>query len=398
MSDGVYSVLKLIGKDTTIDLLDGVNYALVSWAPAVASRERSLLGNYSPYVHVEEQIVVNVWGSSVGEALSALDTISVVMEQAEAWSLGENVPPVIFQVELAGSMLSSPLQAVVLGRGGGDASVRLQPSFNHSLLVYEIEGVEISFVRRGLWLGDEMSFALPSTLTNPAVMTVSMAERLSRLSPTTIRVTHFDAATMMIGAGYMLVSGASVASTHGKNIGIFTAGNITAGVFDSVNDAAHKAHGDNVLRIDADDNQTGSLLVPNVYSEVSRVSVFAAVRNNSTTTAWRVRAASTGYVSVADSWRTIDAQSQQPRIMYVGTVSNQSGTHINIRLDFETAADTGTLDVNYIVVFGHDPSTSFLAIKAGDYSDEAYPRALVISDRSLTHRTPLAYIETAMAE
>lgn len=398
MSDGVYSVLKLIGNNTTIDLLDGINYALVSWAPAVASRERAVLGNYSPYINVEERIVVNVWGSSVGEALQALDAISIVMEQAEAWGLGENVPPVIFQVKLAGSMLSSPLQSVVLGRAGGDASVRLQPSFNHSLLVYEIEQVEISFVRRGLWLGDETAYTLPSTLTNPAVMTVNMSDRMARLCPTTIRVTHFDPSTAMIGAGYLLVSGASVTSTHGKNIGIFTAENITAGVFDSVNDAAHKAHGDSILRIDADDHQTGSLLVPNVYSEVSRVSVFAAVRNNSTTTAWRVRAASTGYVSVADSWRIIDAQSQQPRIMYIGTVSNQSGTHINIRVDFETAADTGTLDVNYIVVLGHDPSTSFLAIKAGDYSDEAFPRALVISDRSLTHRTPLAYIETAMAE
>lgn len=389
-----YSVLELVGTNLTIDLLDGVNYALVQWAPSVSARDRSLLGNYSPYLNVTEVITVNVFGGSVSEALQALDDINIVLEQAEAWSLGDAVEPVLMRVQMLGSSLSDPLEAVVLGRPGDDAPMMLQPSFNQDLLVYEIANVEIRLVRRGLWLGEEVERSLPNSLTNPAVMTVNLGEKLSRLSPTTIRVTGFGSATPMLGSGYMLISGVPAASSQGRNIGIYGAASMSSSEFSVEDDSANNAHFDDILRIDAAVNSTGTILIPGVYAEVSRISIFVAARNNSMTTTWRVRAKSTGYVTAVGGWKTIDALSQEPRIIYAGTPANQSGTHINVALEFEATAAAGTLDINYVVVLGHDPSTGYVTIRGDDYSAESFPRALVVADRAITHRTPLIYIET----
>lgn len=388
-----YSTLELVGEQQTIDLLDGINYALVSWAPAVSARSRRLLGSYSPYDDVEERMTLNVYGQSVSEALDALDAITIILEQADAWRMGDAVEPVHIRVRMEGSSLTEPLEAVVAGRPDSGPSVMLQPTFNHDIMLYEIAGVEISFIRRGLWLGPEVEKALPYSLTNPAIMTVDMLAEERRLSPTTVRVTGFSAGTRMLGGGFLLISGVAPASQHGNNIAIYNAAGMSSSEFSTVDDSANEAHGDDVKRIDAASNQTGTLSIAAVNSSVSRISVFAAVRNNSATT-WRVRAVSTGYVRAEDGWRVIDASSQKPRIVHVGSLVNQSGSHLNVQLEFDTAGNTGTLDVNYVVIFGEEAGTGYIAIADSNYSSEAFPRALVVDPRATTHRTPLIYVET----
>ncbi len=393
-----YSTLELVGERVTIDLLDGVNYALVDWPPAVSTRSRQLLGNYSPYEDVVERMTVNVFGESVTEALEALDDINVVLEQAEAHRMGDGVPPVLIRVRMVGSVLPEPLEAVVVGRPDNGPSVMLRPTFNHDILMYEITDVVITFIRKGLWLGPEVERALAGSLTNPAIMTVSMPAEERRLSPTAVRVTGFSPGTRMLGGGYLLISGVAPASQHGRNIAIYGAAAVSSDEFGVEDDSANNAHGGNVRRIDAASHQDGALTISGVNADVSRISVFAVVRNNSSTTTWRVRAVSTGYVTATDGWKTIDASSQKPRVMHVGTLVNQSGVHINVRLDFTTTDESGTLDVNYVVVFGEDASTGYILIADANYSSESFPRALVVDPRAASHRTPLIYVETVAGE
>lgn len=390
-----YSTLELVGERVTVDLLDGANYALVDWAPAVSSRSRQLLGNYSPYEDVAERMTVNVYGTSAAEALEKLDAINIVLEQADAWRLGDGVAPVLVRVRMRESALTDPLEAVVVGRPDSGPSVMLQPTFNHDILMYEIAGVEIAFIRKGLWLGPDAERSPAGTLTNPAVMTVDMLAEERRLSPTTVRVTGFSANTRILGGGFLLLGGVPPASQHGNNIAVYAAAAMSSDEFSVVDDAAKKAHSGNVRRIDAAANQTGMLAIAGVNTGVSRISVFAAVRNNSVSATWRVRAASTGYVRAEDGWKTVDSSTQQPRIIHVGSLVNQSGSHLNVQLEFATTAVAGTLDVNYVVIFGEDVNTGYIRIADGDYSVEAFPRALVVNPRATTHRTPLLYVETA---
>lgn len=389
-----FTVLELVGEQVTIDLLDGVNYALTEWAPAVAARNKALMGGYSPYSDVTERLRVNVYGGTVGGALQALDDIAAVLEQAEAWVLGDATEPVIMRVQLAGSSLSEPLEAVVLGQTGGDSLMTLQPTFNEDILLYEIVGVEIQLLRRGLWLGPVTDKTMKGSAANPAVMSIDMDSVLRRLSPTAVHVTGFGANTPMIGGGFLVVSGVSPLIQSGQNIAIFNAAAMSATGFTLQTDAPNHARGGDVLRIDAAVNTSGTLSIGSVNTDVSRVSVFAAVRNNSTDVAWEAQAISTGYVTINDDWKIIDTSSQHPRVMHIGTLSNQSGSHSHIRLDFRTSGATGTLDVNYVAIVGHDASTNVVAIMDGDYSEEAFARALVVDPRAMSHRTPLLYIET----
>lgn len=390
-----YTTLNLVGQYGTINLLDDVNYMLVSWSPAVAARERAIVGNYTPYTNVVETITVNVYGTSASDALEALEALNNVLEQAESWYLGEGVPPVLIQVQIVGSALADPLEAVVLGRADGDTSwMRLQPTFNDDLTMYEIRDVELTFLRRGLWLGETSAEVAVQPLANPAVMTVDMGERLDRLSPTTVKITDFDSGTTLIDDGFLIVTGSTVRSTYGYNVHIFDTSHMTSTEFSSTLDSTNNAHGDYVMRIDASTDQTGTIAIADVAAEKSRISLFAAIRNNSATSTWEVRPQSTGYVTSTDRWRKIDASSQQPRIIYLGSLANQAGQHLHLNLDFTTSDSTGTLDINYVVVVGHDPSTQYISFSGDAYSTESFARSLVVDPRATTHRTPLMYIET----
>lgn len=395
MSD--FTSIEFIGQLRTINIMDNEHYSLVEWAPSVAMRERRILGNHSPYTNVVQSFRINVYGDTAADALDALEALNDILEQAEAWDLGENVPAVLLRITTRDSVLGYPLQAVVLGRPDNQtALMQLQPTFNDDLANFEIANVELTFARRGLLLAPESQRSLAAPVTNPALMLLDMGERLTRLSPTTVKITGFDASTPMLGNGFLIVTGVSPVSSFGRNVQIYTVANMNGGdAFSTEDDSAHLAHGDDVLQIDAAENQSGTITINNVYAEVTRISVFAAVRNNSSTTTWRIRPRSTGFVTAEDRWRAIDPSSQQPRVIYVGTLSNQSGAHIHVHLDVETEATEGTLDVNYAVVVGHDQNTQYVAIEGADYSNEAFGRALVVADRSLSHKTPLIYIETS---
>jgi len=171
---------------------------------------------------------------------------------------------------------------------------------------------------------------------------------------------------------------------------------MTSGDFSLEDDSAHLAFGDDVLQIDAASDQTGTITIPNVYAEASRITVFAAIRSNHASTRWSVRAGSSGFATTRDRWQDIPLNDNQPQIMYIGTLANQLASHVNINLDFRTSGSVGTLDVNYIMIFPHDASSRYIAVMAGDYSSAGYTRNLVIDHRILSHTTPNIYIETAV--
>lgn len=389
-----YSVLKIVGTDATIDFM-GDNFHLVEWAPAVARRRQTYAGGYSAYEDVTERIRFNVEASSESELRRLLIDIMLVLDQADGWSVGDDVAPVVIQTKINGSGEEEPLQALVLGRGGqSDRLLNLPVNFNDRLMLYEVEGAEIAFSRTGLWLGAERSAdSEPDTM--PSIMTVDMGEATYSLSPTRVAFNGFDASTQLIGDGFLLLTGAPVYSTFGRNFGLYGFTSMESDEFDAVSDAAHLAYAGSVMRIDAATDQNGTISISNVDAAVSKLQIFVAVRNNSATTAWEVRALSTGYVTNQTGWTTIGNDHQNPVIRHVGTLANQTGVHTNIVLEFRTAAGSGTLDVNYVVVFPLDPNARHLILEGDDYSDAAFARNLVVDPRPLTHNAPVVYIETA---
>lgn len=393
MSD--YLILRLTNGEVTLDLVDNIKFSLVEggWSPSVASRRISQLHGYGPYNPVTETLSLMVYGETAGETIRNFTQLVTLLDQADAWALGDRVAPVLFQVQIQGSSLPEPLSAIILGRTSDEAPFVINPpTFNDTLTVFQIGPISIQFLRSGLWYGEEIDGEAAGQVT-PSIFTVDLTEDEQVLSPTRIELNGFAPAAPMLGNGIIALTGASRFATYGVNLGIYAAENMTSTEFTTVDDSAHLAHGDDVMRIDAATHQDGSLMVANVYADVARLSVFAAIRNNSPT-AWRVRAKSTGFVTTVDRWQDLEPTTQ-PQIVHVGTLANQVGAHVNINIEVETDSSTGTLDVNYIAVFPHDASSQHVAILAANYSSAAYERDLVIDHRVLTNLIPNIWIETA---
>lgn len=146
-----FSVLKLTDGKRTVNFLDNVNYSLVSYAPRVAPRRLGRLGGRGPYADVDESIIFNVYGDTAASALAALQLISQLLEQAQAFAEGEKVDPVVLELRTQGSALGAALKSLVLGLPEGAAPLELPVTFNDMIGVYEIESVVAQLKRRGLW-------------------------------------------------------------------------------------------------------------------------------------------------------------------------------------------------------------------------------------------------------
>lgn len=389
------TLLKLIAGETEIDLNDGSNYELLAgWTPRVARRRRSVLGGRGVYEDVVESIPLRVFGATTAAALAALRALALALEQADRWRNGEDVAAVVLRYQPHDSSLSDPLQVAVLGLpDGAEDLLALPQTFNRDLQVYEINPVYVELVRRGTWLSSATSKTVAAT-SNPAILTADMGAALTVPGPTKVTLTGIDASTPLIGDAYVLFTDISPQSTYGRNLALYLAAEMGSSEFGSVDDSANNAAGDDVMRIDAAANQSGSLTLSEVAAEVKEISIFIAVRNNSGAV-WKVRARSTGYSTTVGRWYVIDADASQPRPMYIGTLISAYPSHYNVVIDVETEAGSGTLDINYAVVFPHGDASQIVAIIGDTYNDEAYERVMQIDHRALTHDTPLLYVEAA---
>jgi hypothetical protein len=399
-----YAVLKLTNGVKTIDFVDGVNYSLKSsgWAPAVSARDHGILGGRGYYIDVPEQIEISIFGEAgtAGAGFNqAIRDITALLDQVDAWAQGEEVDPVIMYIQIQSSDLTEPLQAIVAGKAGDVPFMSSPNSFSDLVMTYEIDGAIITFRRRGQLLSpgeiETVDYGSPSYETNPAVLTINTGlTHLDIPSPTKISLTNFVASVPMMGAGFVLVTGVSPASAYGTNFGIFDYNDMVSSEFSSVAETAQHATSGNIMRIDAAVNTSGSIAVT-VSAEVVGLTVFMKVRNNHATTTWRARARSSGFAEISQRWKIIDASTLNPRAEVMGLLNAVSAFHEKIHIDFETDGSVGTLDVNIIAVLPQDGDTHYIAIKEDSYTADSFARNLVIDHRALTHKRPLAFIETA---
>lgn len=141
------------------------NYLLRNegWAPAIPELNRSMLGGRGRYETVVEERVIDVCGASVGECLANLETLALLMEQAERWSNEEEgVNPVL--LSYAANAGDTTMQAAILGRADGDETrLSLPVTYNEDMRGYHIQGVRLRY-RRTVFI--EIAHPLQNMLRN----------------------------------------------------------------------------------------------------------------------------------------------------------------------------------------------------------------------------------------
>ncbi len=160
--------LHLTDGVTDLSLTDGVNYSLMrGWSPQIAGLRLDALGGSSEYEDVREAPPLIVRGTTAAICYRNLQALYSLLDQAERWWRGEKVNPVLLRYAPQGS-IAGPLSALVIGSDAGQQRqqqlVALPTTYDQAGMVYEIDGVQPSILRRGQWLLP--SYAVDNMISN----------------------------------------------------------------------------------------------------------------------------------------------------------------------------------------------------------------------------------------
>jgi len=192
--------LQISDGTTTIDFLSS-NYKVLlagGWAPRVARRRLSLLGGRSPYEDVIEEMAIQVKGTSESDCLSKLNALVSLLDQAHAWSMGENErsADVYIEYEPPNTALAGSVKAPILGPPPGEEFITLPRDFEFILtdgryrLGHESDPVILRFLRYPLWLRATETKAAGTTTGNPVIATTAtFTNTMKALVPYDIDVT-----------------------------------------------------------------------------------------------------------------------------------------------------------------------------------------------------------------
>lgn len=394
MPTAAYTTLTISDGTTTANLVDGTNYALVAggWAPSVAPLRVSTLGGGSPYEDVLEEITIDVLGSTGAVCLANLAKLSLLLDQAERWSRGESVAAVLLACQPQGSTLTAALKCAILGRAG-ESGVNTPATFNDLLMCYEIPNVKLAFRRRGLWLvATGETPAASAALANPSVMSVSFGSTATIASPTEATITLGTSATPALNQ-YLLVA------DRADRIQIVEAESLVFGAsaeWTATTDVGYYPRGGSIAHYIPTDLlykglNVGSVTLP---TTARRVAMFAAVRNNSSSDTFNLRAKIYGIVNVySPPLLTINIGRAQ--IVFMGMVAlAEPPLYVSVEVAASTITGPPTLDIDYIVLLDiTDDCATIISLPntPPDYALQVSPRDLTAPSPIIYHQQILGY-------
>lgn len=348
-----YTSIVITNTVIVCDLTDNTNYSLVigGWAPQVAPRRRSTLGGLT-HEDVSEQITINVYGSTGAVALENLHKLAALLNQADEFSSGANVEPVLIEVLPQGSGSATPVKAMIVGTDGPPLST--PPTWNDHLMLFEISDVTIRFRRRGLWLRGG-SFGVSIVRESPLLLDIDFGGEVYLASPLSLTLNGLPAPGFIetIEAGIFLIAGDETRIKHIDPTGFAAPGFTTFG------DSAAHYYPYAVLHYDPTTTTPATTNFISLSSWNARaVGVVALFRNNSATTEWNVviRLHSKGHVHTSRAY-TVDASTTAIRSDVIGYVSGaRTWDWMEVEITASSTADT--LDIGQLALIDLSDNTS----------------------------------------
>ena len=288
ITDGTNSVKLMDNLATTPALVAAMPYRLSygNWAPKVAQRNKNPFG--LPYMSVQEELTIDIKGATADIALARLQTLNTLLDRAERWWNNERVAPVFIQYQPKGSIKSTYMTDVIIGRGMGNQSdspmITLPDDFNAVGDFYFLKGIRVTFWRRnGFWLCEKEGQSTgTSYVAQPGPITVTFSDFAPVLSPVDIDLGAGDDAA---GASTKVTTSGFTAITNDNRYLVPIAGTAdVAGFGAATADAAKFPTNANVNRYTVNPTQTGLWNLSTLpVSEVEYFAAFVKCRNNSTT-------------------------------------------------------------------------------------------------------------------
>lgn len=367
------------------------------WAPQIATRMRSRMGGKGPYDDTPEEVTYHVTGETPSEVLANHAKLVRLIDNADAWSdYVTGMAPVVLRWAPEGA--AQALSCVILGRvSESEAAVRQPNTMHKDVRDLVIAGVQARIRRRGLWLGRQEQVSSASA-ANPNILTATFATSVDVASPVMIELGGFDPSVFAnLSAGVLLIARSS------SRLSIIEAEALTASGYTSVADSANDARGGSVLRYTpAGTSYANSAEQIGVgVSGWNRIGIYAAVRNNSATTTWRIQVRLRDEAGNTDltTETPIDTSTTNPRIVFLG-VATVPGGAFAARLQIAASAASGTLDIDYLafIALDEEPLGTTRVIEHGAltlttaFGSSPVDLNLYVDDGALTEQQARVYV------
>lgn len=402
----MFSYLALSDGTTTLELTDGVNYALVSYAPTAAPLRESLLGSQGPYDFVTDTITVHAMGTTAALAYAAADALQTLLEQAFRWWQNEVVSAVTLRAIAQDSTvatITTPLTALVRGRvSGGPAGLALPAIWHEYYGKYVIQNITLQFVRGPEFYGATQT-ATSNTAGMPSVLTATFAAgAVTHQTPTLATLSGpLNRSVLCLQLGYLIVA----PQNHIEVIEGEATTNTGGGTATITADAAAHASAGSVMRLSAAPAhvQLFKALSAPFAANAYQIAVYVVIRVNGVPTLpitiqavlFRNSLPIRGPIVPIDYRYFGTAGLPQP--VFLGIIDGQT-PFTGVQIEVDWANNPVTIDVDYIVcvALNNAPDARSVAtvIDPNTYTPftgvaAASPLSVVYDPQALTQPTPV---------
>lgn len=405
MPAATYSTLTLTNGSLSAILTDATNYSLLveSWAPSVAGEKPGAMGG-RPYNRVVESVSLVVTGTSSANALENLEKLIRILKLGEQWryakAKGVGDSPTTMSWEAQGSS-EGTWKSLVLGRPDPSRNyISLPVSFNEQLNLFQIEGVELEFLREGELLGTLSSPVAAATGASGDKLTTTYAADWTIPGPVAAILADIGGANAPdLQESYFFLSHAAA------DIQVIEAETATGGGT-VVNEDANNARGTagvNALELDGSTSyQSITLALPASITH-KNMAIYAVMRNDDIASGanWRfyVESLNEGVVNDVTWVSTLDASSDEPRPHFFGSVDSSLDLHTDIKLYYASDIADGppTLTIDYFVCIGLDNPVNRV-IHLVPPTGVSLVTDFTINPRQLTGLSPYISVTNASAQ
>lgn len=217
-----YSIVRIESPENTIvfDLAGGDSFIVENgWSPTDTFIDPARRANTSGFIDVRETITLNLTHATLNTLLSNRTKLASLMTQAYRWSVGDNVSPVLLVCQVQGSdvLVKTP----ILGVSEGSAT-QTSPSFLDLLPANELEKIQLTFMRNGLWY-DQNTFTASHT-GRQAVQkaTLTFASTTTTPSPCRLSLTSYNGYNngfIIVGDGANTITTQEITSINNGTVG-----------------------------------------------------------------------------------------------------------------------------------------------------------------------------------
>ncbi len=359
MPAATYSSLTISNSGASLSavLTDSTNYQLLvgKWSPSIAGEKPADVGG-RPYNRVVETIDLLVTGTSAANALENLEKLVRLLKLAEQWrydkAKGVGDSPTLMQWEAQGSS-EGAWSSLVLGRPDPEQTyVTLPVSFNEELALYQIEGVQLEFLREGELLGEISAPLAVATGASGDKLTITYAEDWPIPGPVVPQIVGIGGVNAPdLQDSYMFLAHAAA------DIQVVEAENATGGgtVIDEDANNARGTAGANALQLTGGKSYQSVSFALSPAIQHKNAAVYAVLRNDDSAN-WRFYVETTNNGVVNDeTWvSSIDSSYDQPQPHFFGVVDSALDTHTSINLYYASDEVSALLTIDYLVVIGLD--------------------------------------------